>query len=97
MEAQRHHSMQRYIELLEKHSQWVEFKAPAMAFSEAESQWKHTGSTLRESIRKIVRAIRTSVVDYLNDYGRDLRVDVWGSGGGDSGSNEPDDIEINGP
>ncbi|MDX8395164.1 MAG: MobQ family relaxase [Mariprofundaceae bacterium] len=103
IEAQRSRSIQNYIELLEqldrkldKHSRWIDMKAPASVTPEAEHRWEHVGSVLRESIRKIVQSIRTAIADYLGDYGRDLRVDAWG--GGSNRSNEPDeDIEINGP
>ncbi|MDX8406456.1 MAG: MobQ family relaxase [Mariprofundus sp.] len=106
MGNQRHCSMQNYIELLDKldlkldkHSQWIDLKAPASLTPEAGHRWEHVGSVLRESIRNIVQSIRTAIADYLDDYGRDLRVDAWGAGdGGSNSSNAPDDdIEINGP
>jgi len=110
MEAQRHRSIQKYIQLfeqldqkLDKHSLWIDMKTDACAFPEAESHWKHVGSVLRESIRKIVQSIRTAVVEYLDDYGRDLKIDAFGDGGSDEpsaaggGDELDDDIEINGP
>jgi len=106
MEAQYRRSAQKYIQLFEqldrksdKHSQWIEMKASAMEFPEAESHWKHVGSALRESIRKIVQSFRTAIADYLHDYGRNLNLDAWSDGGGEpsGASNELDDyIEING-
>ncbi len=117
IETQRHRSIQKYIELLEqldgkldKHSQWIEMKDSASSFPEAEHRWKHVGSVLRESIRTIVQSIRTAIAEYMDDYGRDLKIDATGDGisGGLSGvSGEPsagaggnemdDDVEINAP
>jgi len=109
MEVRRRRSIQKYIQLfeqldrkLDKHSRWIDMKTDACVFPEAESHWKHVGSVLRDSIRKIVQSIRTAVVEYMDDYGRDLKIDAFGDGeSGEpsaAGGNElDDDIEINGP